>query len=45
MLHDSIAPRLRCSKCGGKKVGVTLSPGGNARMVPGPNIYQNAKGR
>lgn len=25
-LHDDIAPKLRCSKCGGKAIGIIVSP-------------------
>lgn len=26
ILHDDLAPKLKCSKCGGKKVGIIISP-------------------
>jgi hypothetical protein len=26
IMHDDLAPKLKCSKCGGKKVGLILSP-------------------
>lgn len=33
MMRDDILPKLRCSKCGGKKLDIKLSPGGT--LMPG----------
>lgn len=47
-LHDDIAPKLKCSKCGGRKVGLILSPKGNDKLGLDNahkygNAYQRAK--
>ena len=39
-MHDDLAWKMRCSKCGGKKVGLIYSPGGNKHRVPGSNLYR-----
>ncbi|MBN9067267.1 MAG: hypothetical protein J0H60_12645 [Rhizobiales bacterium] len=46
-MHDDIVPKLRCAKCGSKKVDIRLSP--DPAKVPGmwdarANAYANAKG-
>jgi hypothetical protein len=33
-MHDDLVPKLRCTKCGGKAVGLIVSPGGNFGRVP-----------
>jgi hypothetical protein len=46
-MHDDLVPRLRCAKCGGKEVGLTLSPRSNEKRRPKdpkPNLYESAKG-
>lgn len=34
-LHDDIVPKLRCARCGGKKIGLTRMPKGNNGRLPG----------
>ena len=46
-MSDDIVPRLKCSKCGGKKLGLIYAP--DPSKVPGmwdgrANAYQKAKG-
>ncbi len=48
-LHDDLAPKLRCSKCGSKKIGLLRSPRGNDQRGQGgahgmSNNYAKAKG-
>jgi hypothetical protein len=43
VLHDDLAPKLKCSKCGGKKVGPIISPPtGSSGWV---NPYIKSKGQ
>ena len=42
-MHDDLVPKLRCAQCGGKEVGLTLSPRSNESRRPKdpkPNLYQ-----
>lgn len=39
MMHDDLAPKLKCSKCGGKKIGLIFSPAQKAYGNP----YMKAK--
>lgn len=42
-----LEPRLRCSKCGGRKVGLRYSPDAEkvpGMAAPGKNLYAKAKG-
>lgn len=48
-MADDLITRLRCSKCGGKKIGLIYSPEtginwGGAHSLSGPNAYAKAKG-
>lgn len=46
-MHDDLVPRLRCAKCGGKEVGLTLSPRSNEKRRQKDvraNLYEKAKG-
>ena len=38
--HDDLAPKLKCTKCGGKQIGLTYTP----QVTPGGNPYLKAKG-
>lgn len=40
-MSDDLVPKLRCAKCGGKKVGLIYSPGGKTTYT---NPYLKAKG-
>lgn len=40
-MRDDLVPKLRCSKCGGKDVGIIISPG---TKEYGGNPYQKARG-
>ena len=41
-----LQPKLRCSKCGGKRIGVTYTPDGDKVSGMGSkNVYAQAKGR
>ena len=33
-MSDDLTPKMRCAKCGGKRVGLIYSPAGNEKMVP-----------
>ena len=33
-MHDDLAPKLRCKKCGGKAIGLIVAPSANAGRVP-----------
>jgi len=41
-MHDDIAPKLRCAKCGGREVGLTYLAEAKER---GENAYAKARGR
>jgi hypothetical protein len=41
-MADDLKPKMRCTTCGGDKVGLTYSPAGNEKMVP-KNAYLAAK--
>lgn len=49
-LHDDLVPLLRCSKCGGRKVGIIISSKDAERAAPGgprggiASSYRKAKG-
>lgn len=43
-MHDDLAPRFRCSKCGGKAVGLIYSPDTTSR-TDRSSAYAKAKGR
>lgn len=40
-MRDDLVPKLKCSKCGGKDIGLILSPDTGTR---GNNPYRKAKG-
>lgn len=40
-LHDDIVPKMVCSKCGGKAIGLIVTPG---TKEYGGNPYEKAKG-
>ena len=40
-MHDDLAPRLKCMKCGGRQIGLTYTPA----VRPAGNPYLKAKGR
>jgi hypothetical protein len=42
-MHDDLAPKLRCTKCGGKKVGLIYTPD-TSRPTSWVNPYIKAKG-
>ena len=39
-MHDDLAPKLKCTKCGGKQIGLTYTP----KVAAGGNPYMKAKG-
>jgi len=41
-MHDDLVPKLRCIKCGGKKVGIISTPG---TKEYGGNPYLKSKGK
>ena len=41
-MHDDLAPKMKCAKCGGRHVGLIYSPAGNEKMVP-KNPYKLAR--
>ena len=46
-MHDDLVLKLRCARCGGKAVGLTLSPRSNEKRRPNdvkPSLYERAKG-
>jgi hypothetical protein len=43
-LHDDIIHLFRCSKCGGKKIGLQRQAKGNDEKWPRQNLYAKAKG-
>ncbi len=45
-MRDDIVPKLKCSKCGGRKIGLIISPdpAKTAGMSHAGNAYQKAKG-
>jgi hypothetical protein len=46
--RDDIVPKLRCSACGGREIGLVLSPRSNEKrqaQTPKPNRYEKAKGQ
>ena len=43
-MADDLMPRLRCSNCGGKNVGMTYSPDPNKTTGMGVSSYAKAKG-
>ena len=38
-MHDDLVPRLKCTKCGGKQIGLTYTPA----VKPGGNPYLGEK--
>lgn len=44
-MRDDLVPKLVCSECGGKEIGLLRSPKGNDQRSPGSgrNTYQLAK--
>lgn len=38
-LHDDLVPLLRCTRCGGKEVGLTVTPGSREYV----NLYERGK--
>ena len=44
-MHDDLVPKLRCTKCQSKKVGIIISPrDANHRVEGGRNLYAKTKG-
>lgn len=43
-MADDLKPKLKCSKCGGKKIGLIYSPKENENRHPGGNPYLKSKG-
>lgn len=41
-MHDDLVPKLRCLRCGGKKVGIISTPG---TKEYGGNPYLKSKGK
>lgn len=39
-LHEDLVPKLRCSRCGGKRIGMIVTP---AAKGPDSNAYRKAK--
>lgn len=45
-MHDDLAPKMRCSECLGKQVGLIYSPRSNDErqaQPPRPNLYAKAR--
>lgn len=43
-MANDLEPKLRCSKCGSKKVGLIYAPDSDKVPGMGKNLYQKAKG-
>lgn len=43
-MADDLTPKLRCTKCGGKAVGLSYSPDDTKVFGMGKNLYAKAKG-
>jgi hypothetical protein len=42
-LHDDLVPKLKCSKCGGKKIGLIKTPPSNSTGWVNPYIKSKGK--